>query len=141
MHFPILCTMQYNCHCIVTFCFVRSVNRSIPLQYTISENTGSITCRRREYNSRFTGPSVFSFISPDKFSSYFLSVTYNVLTGFLLVFTLIQFSISGQSVQVPLFAWNLCPAVFPSFLAALVRQHVSIWTMTAIVFFTAFKIF
>ena len=34
--------MQYNCHCVFTFSFVRNVNLSIPLQWVMFVNTGSI---------------------------------------------------------------------------------------------------
>ena len=77
MHFPILCTMQYNCHWASTFSSPRSINRSIPLQYVISENTGSTICCRLEYSSRYAGSSIFSFIFSDKFSSCFLSTINN----------------------------------------------------------------
>ena len=115
-HFPILCTMQYNFHCISTFSLPRSVNRSIPLQYVMSENTGSIICCRREYNSRYAGLSIFSLIFSDRFSLYFFSAIYNVracLFAFLF-FTLIHFSISGRFPQSPAAAWYFSPSLFLS---------------------------
>ena len=40
LYFPMLCTTQYNAHCMLTFFCVLNVNRVIPLQYVMSANTG-----------------------------------------------------------------------------------------------------
>ena len=71
LHFPILCTTQYNSHCMLTFFWLRTVNLFIPLQYVISANTGSIIWSRREYILLYFGVSIFSLIFCERFSSYF----------------------------------------------------------------------
>ena len=104
IHFPMLCTMQYNSHWVFTFISLLNVNLLIFLQYVMSANTGSIICCRLEYISRYAGSSIFFFIFSDKFSSYFLSAMYNVLACFfdlraLRCFNAIHFSINGHLAQ------------------------------------------
>jgi hypothetical protein len=55
----------------------------MPLQYVMSEKTGSIICIRLEYSSRKTGSSIFFLILSLRFSAFFETGIYNVRLGVL----------------------------------------------------------
>jgi len=92
LHFPMLCTTQYNNHWIFTFSCVLNVNLVIPLQYVISANTGSTICMRLEYIFLYLGLSIFSLIFWHKFSLYLNTGINNVRNFFLLFFECIHLS-------------------------------------------------
>ena len=99
LHFPRLCTTQYNSHWIFTFSCVLNVNLVIPLQYVISANTGSTICMRLEYIFLYLGLSIFSLIFWHKFSLYLNTGINNVRNFFLLFFECIHLSMCGHPKQ------------------------------------------